>query len=95
MLEHYGVGSMFPIYFALLAVSIGAASLLNARLVMRFGMRLLSKWALRASFVLCVAFLAVSLAIGGPPLLAFMAFMFAIFFFNGLNNRCFSRENGG
>ena len=34
----YGLGERFPLYFALLALSIGGASLFNARLVMRFGM---------------------------------------------------------
>ena len=38
----YGVGDMFVIYFAVGSVSAGVASLLNARLVMRHGMRRLT-----------------------------------------------------
>lgn len=34
----FGVGTLFPIYFAAAACAVGAASILNARLVMRFGM---------------------------------------------------------
>ena len=38
----YGVGDMFVIYFALGSIAAGVASLLNARLVMRHGMRRLT-----------------------------------------------------
>ena len=38
----YDAGDMFVIYFAMGSISAGAASLLNARLVMRHGMRRLS-----------------------------------------------------
>ena len=83
--EQYGLGRMFPIYFGVLAVSIGIASIVNARLVMRFGMRKLSKLALRAACILSLAFLIVVIVLGGhPPLWAFMAFMFVNFFFCGL-----------
>jgi DHA1 family bicyclomycin/chloramphenicol resistance-like MFS transporter len=83
--EQYGLGRMFPVYFGALAVSIGIASLVNARLVMRFGMRKLSKLALRASCVLSIAFLLVVIGLGGhPPFWAFMAYMFVNFFFCGL-----------
>ena len=39
--EQYALGELFPLVFAIIAGSIGLASLLNARLVMRFGMRFL------------------------------------------------------
>lgn len=38
----YGVGDLFVVYFALGSIAAGAASLLNARLVMRHGMRRLT-----------------------------------------------------
>jgi DHA1 family bicyclomycin/chloramphenicol resistance-like MFS transporter len=83
--EQYGLGSSFPIYFATLAASIGAAAFLNARLVMRFGMRALSNAALHVSAGASGIFLAVSFATGGhPPLWAFMACMMTVFFCNGL-----------
>ena len=37
--ELYGLGAQFPIYFGANALAFGAASMLNARLVMKFGMR--------------------------------------------------------
>jgi DHA1 family bicyclomycin/chloramphenicol resistance-like MFS transporter len=42
--EQYGLGKLFPLYFGVLAVSFGCASVLNARLVMRYGMRRLTDW---------------------------------------------------
>ena len=39
----YGLGAQFPFYFGALALAISAASYLNSRLVMRYGMRLLSR----------------------------------------------------
>ncbi len=42
--EIFHAGRLFPLYFAIMALSIGAASLVNARLVMRLGMhRLISR----------------------------------------------------
>jgi DHA1 family bicyclomycin/chloramphenicol resistance-like MFS transporter len=83
--EQYGTGKLFALYFGILAAGIGLASIVNAKLVMRFGMRNLSKWALRSACVLSLAFLLVAWLLGGhPPLWAFVAFMTILFFFNGL-----------
>ncbi len=40
-----GVGDDFPLYFAGIALMSGTSGFLNARLVMRFGMRTLANWA--------------------------------------------------
>jgi MFS transporter, DHA1 family, multidrug resistance protein len=83
--EQYGLGSLFPVAFGALAVSIGLASIVNAQLVMRFGMRNLSKWALRAACLLSFLFLGATIALEGhPPLWAFMTYMSVNFFCNGL-----------
>jgi DHA1 family bicyclomycin/chloramphenicol resistance-like MFS transporter len=83
--ELYHLGPLFPVAFGALAVAIGAASITNARLVVRFGMRALSLWALRISTVLSLAMLAAVWAAGGQvPLWAFMAYMLATFFCSGL-----------
>jgi MFS transporter, DHA1 family, multidrug resistance protein len=83
--EQYGLGTAFPIYFAVLAAALGAASLLNARLVMRFGMHAMSGAALRISATVSAGFLAVSIATHGqPPFWSFMAYMVVVFFCNGL-----------
>ncbi|MBL8906636.1 MAG: multidrug effflux MFS transporter [Rhizobiales bacterium] len=83
--EQYGLGRLFPVYFGMLAASIGIASIVNARLVMRFGMRRLSKLALRAACVLSAGFLVLVVLLGGhPPFWMFMVYMFVNFFFCGL-----------
>lgn len=83
--EQYGLGPLFPLCFAALAAAIGVASIVNARLVMRFGMLTLSNWALRISALCSAVFLAFTLACHGhPPLAAFMTYMFVVFFCNGL-----------
>lgn len=83
--EQYGLGGLFPVAFGALAVAIGAASLTNARLVMRLGMRTLSLWALRVSSGLSLVALLFAWRTGGhPPLWAFMAYMLATFFCSGL-----------
>lgn len=83
--EIYGLGSAFPLYFAALAASLGVASIVNGRLVLRFGMHALSATALRASVVASAVFLVVALSTGGhPPLWAFMTYMLVVFFCNGL-----------
>jgi DHA1 family bicyclomycin/chloramphenicol resistance-like MFS transporter len=83
--QDYGLGAKFPFYFAVLALAIGGASLVNSRLVMRLGMILLSKGAVLAIFVLSSAF--VLLAVGGaesPPLWAFMSYLLPTFFCIGI-----------
>lgn len=83
--EQYGLGALFPIYFGVLASAIGVASFVNGKLVMRFGMRQLSRTALMFNCGLCsVALFTTWLLHGHPPLLAFMAFMLVCFFCNGL-----------
>jgi DHA1 family bicyclomycin/chloramphenicol resistance-like MFS transporter len=83
--ELYGLGDRFPLAFGALAASIGLASMTNATLVMRLGMRALSLWSLRVSTGLSLVLLAVTWASGGQvPLAIFMAYMFATFFCSGL-----------
>ena len=81
----YGLGDHFPLYFAALALSFGGSSVVNARLVMRLGMRLLSRWALWVMFGLSATFLlGVWYMSGHPPLWAFMAYCLVLFFSVGL-----------
>ncbi len=82
----YRLGALFPLYFAVLALAIGGASLVNARLVMRHGMRRLSAWALGLLTGLSLAFLVLAyvLAAGAPPLWALMAYLVVAFFCIGM-----------
>jgi DHA1 family bicyclomycin/chloramphenicol resistance-like MFS transporter len=83
--EQYALGPKFPLYFATLAIALGGASLCNARLVGRYGMRPLAEWALRLVCAVSIAFLAVVASRAGhPPLWALVAYLLASFFGIGL-----------
>jgi DHA1 family bicyclomycin/chloramphenicol resistance-like MFS transporter len=73
------------LYFSTLAIALGGASLCNARIVGRYGMRPLAGGALKCVFALSVVFLAiVASREGHPPLWALIAFLLASFFGIGL-----------
>jgi DHA1 family bicyclomycin/chloramphenicol resistance-like MFS transporter len=83
--ELYALGNLFPLYFAMVALSIGLASFLNARLVMRFGMRSLVWWSLLFVFALSIASLGVALITAGqPPLWLLMVYLMVTFFGIGI-----------
>ena len=83
--EQYGLGEMFPLYFGANAFAFGAASLVNSRLVMRFGMRRLAATGLVASSLLSIVFFVVAFMTDGqPPLWSLMAYLLAIFFSVGI-----------
>jgi DHA1 family bicyclomycin/chloramphenicol resistance-like MFS transporter len=81
----YGLGARFPLFFAVNALAIGLASLVNARLVMRYGMRALVRMALWGFFVLALLFAAAALATAGqPPLWLLMVLLLPGFFCVGI-----------
>ena len=81
----YGLGTLFPLYFAILALCIGSASFVNGRLVMRFGMQYLSRWSKRISTVISLIFFLYVISVGGqPPLWSMMVYMMAILFCFGI-----------
>ncbi|MBE7468945.1 MAG: Bcr/CflA family drug resistance efflux transporter [Anaerolineae bacterium] len=83
--NQYGLGQLFPLYFAILALAIGSASFLNARLVMRYGMRWLSRTALLTLAGLSLLFWLLAYAWAGqPPLWALMVYFLISFFCIGL-----------
>jgi len=67
--EQYHLGNMFPLYFGVLAISVGFSSMLNAKLVMRYGMRCLSTYALIATCLVSIVFSAFIYPTQGQPLL--------------------------
>ena len=84
--EVYGLGRLFPLAFAIPAAAIGCASLLNARLVMRLGMRRLCRLALRGASAVSLVFVVVVIAAGGlPPLWILMIYLVVCFFFLGIS----------
>jgi MFS transporter, DHA1 family, multidrug resistance protein len=83
--ERYALGELFPLYFGIVALSLGLASLLNSRLVMRFGMSFLVRWSLFAALGLSIAALGVALLTAGlPPLWFLMAYLMLAFFCVGI-----------
>ena len=81
----YGLGRMFPLYFAVLAFSFGLATLLNSQLVLHFGMRRLAGSALVIITVISIAFLPISWLFNGhPPLWTLMAYLLLAFFAVGM-----------
>lgn len=81
----YGLGKLFPLYFALLATALGIASLLNARLVMRFGMQSLVRAALLGTSGLSGGFFVLAWLNGGqPPLGTLVAYLLAVFVCQGM-----------
>lgn len=83
--DTYGTGTLFPVFFAVLALAIGAASISNARLVMRFGMPYLTSRALIALSGLSAGFFVLAAVLSGePPLWAFMIYGLAAFFCLGI-----------
>jgi len=83
--EQYALGELFPLIFAVIALSLGTASFLNSRLVMRFGMRFLVRTALLV--IVSAALVALVLVqLGGvqPPLPLFMAYLMTSFFCVGI-----------
>ena len=83
--EAYRTGALFPVYFGVLALAIGCASLLNGRLVVKHGMRRLSKAATVSIVLVSLVAWAGAFAFGGlPPLWLFMAYLLAVFLCIGL-----------
>ena len=83
--EQYALGELFPILFGIISISIGLASFLNARLVMRFGMRFLVQWSLNIILGLAmVALFIAMLTAGQPPLWFLMAYLMLTFFCIGI-----------
>jgi len=81
----YGTGQWFVVYFGVATLSIGAASILNSKLVMRLGMRHLTWRALVGLTVVSALFLPIVMANGGvPSIWLFMAWLLAAFFCTGI-----------
>ena len=81
--DHFQTGKMFTLYFGMLALVLGVASLVNARIVQKFGMRLIC---LRSTITIIVAslvFLTLNLTID-VKLWMFMAYAAVLFFSFGL-----------
>ncbi len=82
-LELFEIGEAFALAFAALAAALGAATLINARLVSRFGMRRLTHGALLVFIIVNLMHLAIATTTG-ETFVIFMTFMSVSFFCMGL-----------
>ena len=83
--EGYALGERFPLFFAVIAFSIGVASFLNARLVVRLGMRFLVWRSLIIILGLTIITLGITLVTSGRlPLWLLMTYLMFTFFCVGI-----------
>lgn len=83
--EVFGVGNLFAAYFAVSAASLGVASLVNAKFVMRIGMLRLTLAALIGLTVISFLFWVALVSFDGrPPLVVFLSWQLAAFFCVGI-----------
>ncbi len=83
--DQYALGELFSFYFAVISLSLGFASFMNSRFVMRFGMIRMVQWALRIQFGLAIIFLGINFSLPGqPPLWALMTFFMLFYFGTGI-----------
>lgn len=83
--EQYELGILFPLYFAIFALSFGCASIANTRLVIRFGMQPLSFLALKSIAALSIIFFIVTVITAGhPPLWSLSCYFMLTFFGLGI-----------
>lgn len=83
--EAYDLGTLFPLYFSILALPLLGAFFSNARLVLKYGMRRMSIMAIWGLTVISLAFFVYAyLQQGVPALWAFMAYFFLTFYCVGI-----------
>ena len=83
--EQFALGDLFPLAFAVIAFSIGIATISNSRLVIRYGMRFLVRWSLNGILALALAALLLAFLFAGqPPFWLFMAYIMLTFFCIGI-----------
>jgi len=82
--EKYHTGPWFTLYFGGLAIVIGAASLMNAKIVDRFGMHNICVWSFSAIIAASAVFMGLHAALGDISLWGFLAYASVLFFSFGL-----------
>ena len=81
--EQYGLGTLFPLAFSSIAIGLVIASLINSRIVVRLGMRLIGRRA-GFAFMLIAAGHGVLTYFAEPPLMVFIVLIAAKMFLVGL-----------
>ncbi|MDO5612183.1 MAG: multidrug effflux MFS transporter [Paracoccus sp. (in: a-proteobacteria)] len=81
--ETYGKGDQFPMWFAAMALLAGSGTILNARFVMRYGMRRIATWAYAMQIGSSLLALILLLS-GGLTFPLFFAWAVSVFFMAGV-----------
>ncbi len=79
--EQYQQGDYFALWFGGLAIAIACAMIFNGKMVMRLGMRKISKWAQRGFLATWAAMVVATLLSHGHPPLPVVGFLFFLSFF--------------
>lgn len=83
--EQYELGTQFPLYFAVLALALGASTLTNSRLVLRFSMARLCRIALIIVLTMSLLYFAVAwIYEGSPPFASLMIYLLVLFYTVGI-----------
>jgi DHA1 family bicyclomycin/chloramphenicol resistance-like MFS transporter len=83
--DYFQVGELFPIYFGISALSVGASSILNSMIVKKYGMKLICHHALLLMMVMSVSFFLMSIFQNHQLLIwQFMIFAVITFFALGM-----------
>ncbi|MVF13240.1 multidrug effflux MFS transporter [Ketobacter sp. MCCC 1A13808] len=84
--DHYQTGKAFPFYFAMIALAIGFASIVNSKLVVRYGVNSVSMSALIIQTILSAIMLPIFILVfqNHPPLWLFLTYCLPLFFSLGL-----------
>lgn len=81
----FGLGEKFPMYFAAIALSVGSASFVNGKLVMRFGMQKMVRTAVLSIVIISIIFFwLINSIIPNPSLIYFMIYLMSTVFFVGI-----------
>ncbi|MCV6615798.1 MAG: Bcr/CflA family drug resistance efflux transporter, partial [Cellvibrionaceae bacterium] len=77
-------GEHFPLLFAALALCLGTASVVNGRIVIKYGMRYLARRAIFAIAGISIGFALLNYFLGEPSLLVYMLYLASILFCVGM-----------
>jgi len=82
--DYYDTGSWFPLYFSCTALAVGCASFVNSRIVKRYGMRKITRYAFIGMAITSAVFMMICLLQAYMPLPWFMVYAVIMFFCMGL-----------
>ena len=81
----FELAEKFPLYFAIIALSVGSASFVNGKLVMKYGMQMMVKSAvLSIVFISILFYVLINTVLPNPSLLMFMIYLLSTVFFVGI-----------